>query len=80
MPFGASTRSRSYECKRRHDFPIKIDIPELAECQHFEENNSKNHNGMLILAQGSHVLMRLRSENASQVLKINNAVPRKVQN
>ena len=49
-------------------------------CEHLEENNSKNHNGMLILAQGSHVLMRLRSENASQVLKINNAVPRKVQN
>ena len=34
---------------------VKMSSPELVECEHFRENNSKIHNGILLLALAYHM-------------------------
>ena len=41
----------------------KSSSPELVECEHFEESNSKIHTGMLLLAHADHIIPTRRSSN-----------------
>ena len=49
-------RSRSDKPKRWNKIPIEIELSGACrECEHFEERDSKIHNGMLLLGQAYHV-------------------------
>ena len=44
--------------------------PEYAECEHFEERNSKFHNGILLLAQAYHICKAISGPSVLNFLMI----------
>ena len=41
----------------------KLSSPDQAECEHFEERNSKFHNGILLLTQAYHIYIGVGARN-----------------